>query len=273
MSLSWSGHTHRRVSIPRSGFWVFKLVFDRVLTSSEIEFQSLGRDSGCSSLTSLKNSPSSLTFQSLGRDSGCSSGLTIGAVARLVHVSIPRSGFWVFKPTSTYRTTGPTSCFNPSVGILGVQARSGSRETETRRLFQSLGRDSGCSSHLRDAERYLIDAVSIPRSGFWVFKRRSSCGARCGRPSFNPSVGILGVQATTNLLYAMDIDLFQSLGRDSGCSSLRFVDQLRQVLDVSIPRSGFWVFKHRHRNRYADHCRSFNPSVGILGVQATNIIL
>ena len=38
---------------------------------------------------------------------------------------------------------------------------------------------------------------------------------------------------------------------------------------VSIPRSGFWVFKPVIVLPGSSNCVSFNPSVGILGVQAT----
>ena len=60
-------------------------------------------------------------FQSLGRDSGCSSTMTLIEIALDIRVSIPRSGFWVFKPVD-------------------------------------------------DDEEVVLSAVSIPRSGFWVFK-------------------------------------------------------------------------------------------------------
>ena len=61
--------------------------------------------------------------------------------------------------------------------------------------------------------------VSIPRSGFWVFKRLQSSEVSSAHSTF------------------------QSLGRDSGCSSYAFCADLDGAIDVSIPRSGFWVFK------------------------------
>ena len=149
----------------------------------------------------------------------------------------------MFKLRRQYLLTVYSDCFNPSVGILGVQAcppegipslaqqfQSLGRDSgcsswfvkkvpNQKYLFQSLGRDSGCSSNLATAQAMEEPAVSIPRSGFWVFKLVSS-------------LSIVG-----------PLTLFQSLGRDSGCSSA--LDALTQagIYDVSIPRSGFWVFK------------------------------
>ena len=133
-------------------------------------FQSLGRDSGCSSHLIKAHGDALESFQSLGRDSGCS--------------SAPRRA-----------------------------------EAADGRRFQSLGRDSGCSSVDAVAEKFQAWAVSIPRSGFWVFKH--GFPAQGGRRvcCFNPSVGILGVQAAV----------------------ARILREIKRR--VSIPRSGFWVFK------------------------------
>ena len=101
----------------------------------------------------------------------------------------------MFKRDRRLRASQCRCGFNPSVGILGVQAERGEYAYEEMEKFQSLGRDSGCSSDDETAFVRLVIAVSIPRSGFWVFKHP------CTRHW--PSGG----------------------GR------------------VSIPRSGFWVFK------------------------------
>ena len=115
-----------------------------------------------------------------------------------MNVSIPRSGFWVFKPPVLLRKTAISNRFNPSVGILGVQARFALCPGSRMLLFQSLGRDSGCSSHEAEQEAIEEREVSIPRSGFWVFKPKRAAGRSWPLP------------------------WFQSLGRDSGCSSFRF---------------------------------------------------
>ena len=86
-------------------------------------------------------------FQSLGRDS--------------VHSSI----------SSAISSNLASSCFNPSVGILFIQARVAIRWR---------------------GGQY---AVSIPRSGFCSFKRDSYRWYPYGLSSFNPSVGILFIQA------------------------------------------------------------------------------
>jgi len=85
--------------------------------------------------------------------------------------------------------------FNPSVGILVVQAMVHAQERPRR-----------CR-------------VSIPQSGFWLFKLSVPCPLR--------RVGIL----------------FQSLSRDSGCSSFRRIIVQCPLRIVSIPQSGFWLFK------------------------------
>ena len=66
-------------------------------------------------------------------------------LATVCQVSIPRAGFWVFKPVAL-------------------------RVTPSDEVFQSLGRDSGCSNHGRGGSRPGQTRVSIPRAGFWVFK-------------------------------------------------------------------------------------------------------
>ncbi len=189
-------------------------------------------------------------------------------------------------------------CFNPSVGILFVQAYPISERRRTDGTFQSLGRDSVCSSSRQPPHR-----------------RRSSAG-------FNPSVGILFVQAHPWGDTPIHSTEFQSLGRDSVCSSSTRRSPIRAVavcfnpsvgilfvqagqlslvnrlaVTVSIPRSGFCLFKRggiwyyyvkinmfqslgrdsvcSSRNaQMAVHgaTPSFNPSVGILFVQALGAV-
>ena len=62
------------------------------------------------------------------------------------HVSIPQSGFWVFKHAAGVGPVSDPLGFNPSVGILGVQARRDDGQATGQETFQSLSRDSGCSS-------------------------------------------------------------------------------------------------------------------------------
>ena len=186
-------------------------------------------------------------------------------------VSIPRSGFWVFKHHPHPLGSDGIPSFNPSVGILGVQAASFRPQSLSISLFQSLGRDSGCSSQAISIVAIIVSIVSIPRSGFWVFKPSSCGGSQPELPRFNPSVGILGVQASSAVRPAFVSPLFQSLGRDSGCSSKRVGGGLSGGVAVSIPRSGFWVFKLKTKGKCNATTKSFNPSVGILGVQARGV--
>ena len=284
--------SHVQVSIPRSGFWVFKQKRQSDHSNAQSCFNpSVGILGVQAPLPQYLQRPAPL-FQSLGRDSGCSSYPRASAPVFCGQVSIPRSGFWVFKradgkpnkrgkfvsiPRSGFWVFKPLSytpvcllvcCFNPSVGILGVQARRSEGLGRQRPEFQSLGRDSGCSSS------------------------RTATRGRGKEKGFNPSVGILGVQASSMERDDMKTDEFQSLGRDSGCSSPhRRTSQKRRPRfqslgrdsgcssedeakpneskrKVSIPRSGFWVFKHDRYTLAQWKARRFNPSVGILGVQA-----
>ena len=209
-----------------------------------------------------------MKFQSLGRDSGCSSVQTGEGHKRSLNVSIPRSGFWVFKPAAAAPTSACGCRFNPSVGILGVQATTGrpaaraartgfnpsvgilgvqaepeEKATNRAERFQSLGRDSGCSSFSRRQEQQ-------------GKKRFQSLGRDSGCSSFAGDQGSSCVKT------------FQSLGRDSGCSSPSTAIWLTQIFAVSIPRSGFWVFKRVWWTGEERMSSGFNPSVGILGVQA-----
>ena len=208
-------------------------------------------------------------FQSLGRDSGCSSDSGWRGDVSSARVSIPRSGFWVFKRRRRWPPRRRPASFNPSVGILGVQAWLAIKASSGNVEFQSLGRDSGCSSEVTPDVLDQLVQVSIPRSGFWVFKldldKQPQGGddlvsiPRSGFWVFKPACAI-GVEPR--------FELFQSLGRDSGCSSLDGLPRSTANLSVSIPRSGFWVFKQRRRMIQDEQKARFNPSVGILGVQA-----
>ena len=157
-------------------------------------------------------------FQSLGRDSGCSSDRQTWAAIWQCHVSIPRSGFWVFKRRHQQRSDAQARSFNPSVGILGVQASTALIRRPHYYQFQSLGRDSGCSSRRPALARRPPPAVSIPRSGFWVFKHR--------RPASIPPFASVSIPRSGFWVFK------RAANRPAPRSE-----------PVSIPRSGFWVFK------------------------------
>ena len=134
-------------------------------------------------------------------------------------VSIPRSGFCSFKLIQLPAAGVEASSFNPSVGILFIQAPSLSTDSVHLLKFQSLGRDSVHSSSHIGSDVTRLPSVSIPRSGFCSFKH-----TWCSR--------------TESLYWA-----FQSLGRDSVHSSSLVGLHLVEIDDVSIPRSGFCSFK------------------------------
>ena len=174
----------------------------------------------------------------------------------------------MFKPVGGYNRGRGYLGFNPSVGILGVQASKCIMLIAPLSLFQSLGRDSGCSSHNPNLCAAWKSAVSIPRSGFWVFKLALSPVITCGNRKFQSLGRDSGCSSYIKGLPCGGNPMFQSLGRDSGCSSsassapvpasVRFQSLgrdsgcssslpcwlVRAAVFVSIPRSGFWVFKH-----------------------------
>ena len=207
-------------------------------------FQSLGRDSGCSS---IQREGEHLVLRVRFNPSvgilGVQAHRQTTAAVFTEHVSIPRSGFWVFKHRPDRRPSDRQHRFNPSVGILGVQAMD--------------------AQAAEDADHRFNPSVGI--LGVQANERRRDPAPE---RSFNPSVGILGVQAGSDTSLGIDINLFQSLGRDSGCSSAVFLSQAACWLNVSIPRSGFWVFKLEAEGKRDGSRDGFNPSVGILGVQA-----
>ena len=218
-------------------------------------------------------------FQSLGRDSVHSSSQRRRRLARSVVVSIPRSGFCSFKPAdrarpgaeaATFQSLGRDSVHSSlqADGRLFIQASALHCQSGPRIEFQSLGRDSvhssGCGALLPSGE----SPVSIPRSGFCSFKPLNPATVLAAMKGFNPSVGILFIQAATRKGRKYAYEMFQSLGRDSVHSSkshcyplarsspsfnpsvgILFIQadvalQFNALLeDVSIPRSGFCSFK------------------------------
>ncbi len=85
--------------------------------------------------------------------------------------------------------------FNPSVGILWVQASRNDTISHKGRGFQSLSRDSMGSGFILVPYHEWAVFVSIPQSGFYGFRRMRAQAGSCPSASFNPSVGILWVQA------------------------------------------------------------------------------
>ena len=134
------------------------------------------------------------------------------------HVSIPRSGFWVFKRSCTNGARPGTSRFNPSVGILGVQASPSSRAQAQPASFNPSVGILGVQAWAWQAWRTFNSGFnpSVGILGVQASLQPDPCQLRHG---FNPSVGILGVQAPTLIRYTVPAVRFQSLGRDSGCSS------------------------------------------------------
>ena len=158
-------------------------------------------------------------------------------------VSIPRSGFCSFKRFSWIAASGSEISFNPSVGILFIQARVSYPFRWDRSV--SIPRSGFCSFKLANADSGPSNPKPFQSLGrdsvHSSFNSTSSLYSSNSR--FNPSVGILFIQAPNNSNRHQTSLEFQSLGRDSVHSSSEspFLAQLAQV--VSIPRSGFCSFK------------------------------
>ena len=238
-----------RVSIPRSGFCSFKLPKSICIESWKWLFQSLGRDSVHSSLKREIMFDSRCSFQSLGRDSVHSSPRPRLHPLHPRGVSIPRSGFCSFKQNQAEESLVEGVGFNPSVGILFIQAHSHSWSCccSEYRFNPSVGilfiqaRDFGAGEHSRFGfnpsvgilfiqaypERFhhaLIPPVSIPRSGFCSFKpRRGADGLGFG--AVFQSLGRDSVHSSRAAPAPGQSKpaRFQSLGRDSVHSSLDLV--------------------------------------------------
>ena len=79
-------------------------------------------------------------------------------------------------------------------------------------------------------QSFVLLAVSIPQSGFWLFRPRLLIDAKRDVRGFNPSIGILVVQTVLVGAQHIALRLFQSLNRDSGCSDFtvaRSISDLR----------------------------------------------
>mgnify|MGYP005627443729 CR=1 FL=1 len=108
--------------------------------------------------------------------------------------------------------------FNPSVGILFIQADAQSRPFRPSGRFQSLGRDSVHSSVDRERQgNTVLEFQSLGRDS--VHSSLKTRIKKLGIAGFNPSVGILFIQAERQDSPV----LYQG--------------------EVSIPRSGFCSFK------------------------------
>ena len=236
--------------------------------ASNPEFQSLNRDSGCSDLSSSSLmglgrfgfNPSigilvvqtkrqaalgkeSKRFQSLNRDSGCSDcarghtcaaafssfnpsiGILVVQTRPIIDgqtghesVSIPQSGFWLFRPVTLQFQAGGKGGFNPSIGILVVQTIFSSSDSPFLRQFQSLNRDSGCSDHSGRGTEKEKNMVSIPQSGFWLFRPTCQSTRRGFHLVSIPQSGFWLFRPRCWCAFRSCIGGFQSLNRDSGCS-------------------------------------------------------
>jgi len=151
--------------------------------------------------------------------------------------------------------------------ILFVQAKSENFFPIGTFRFQSLGRDSVCSSNCHNRGVALAKPVSISWARFCLFKLSSFItsslfiirfnllgeilfvqallrpSSSANSASFNLLGEILFVQAcmASNLRWARG--QFQSLGRDSVCSSREAANKRERQIQVSISWARFCLFK------------------------------
>ena len=144
-----------------------------------------------------------LWFQSLSRDSWWSNFANHELHLVPLLVSIPQSGFLVVKPTRWPISSGCSTCFNPSVGILGGQTQQ------------------------PDSETFPCCTVSIPQSGFLVVKLAALAMMSIGKCQVSiPQSGFLVVKRSSTGKARHLYCWFQSLSRDSWWSNfLPGVDQ------------------------------------------------
>ena len=236
-----------------------------------------------------------LVFQSLGRDSVLSNLLFLAADVGLFLVSIPRSGFCFVErdtvplilPRLVVSIPRSGFCFverdtvPPLLPRLEVSIpRSGFCFVEPRLLlaprpavkpFQSLGRDSVLSNWEQISRRWFDKTVSIPRSGFCFVEHGEGRLVAQSQTRFNPSVGILFCRTTwTDWGFGRELDMFQSLGRDSVLSNHARRDCMGTALRRFNPSVGI-LFCRTDAGRPWGRCFArFNPSVGILFCRTTN---
>ncbi len=127
--------------------------------------------------------------------------------------------------------------FNPSVGILVVRTHPAiPRGAPGIRFNPSVG-------------------ILVVRTGVDLVAGNDGRG-------FNPSVGILVVRTIRPHLIQRQYHMFQSLGRDSGCSDGAPGTAVGRPNNVSIPRSGFWLFGPEIEARIIEHLLVSIPRSG-----------
>ncbi len=160
-----------------------------------------------------------------------------------MYVSIPQSGWRGFKLAVVSKPITFNPCFNPSVGMAGVQAVALQVATVDR--FPVSIPQSGWRGFKPAILVCVVHhiPVSIPQSGWRGFKHESVEYGDVHQPVSIPQSGWRGFKLSIHRRSTPRILEFQSLSRDGGGSSV--------ILTVAQLRKD-----------------SFNPSVGMAGVQA-----
>ena len=162
----------------------------------------------------------SVAFQSLNRDSGCSDRAIYCRPMGTEKVSIPQSGFWLFRPTLLEASPHCTVGFNPSIGILVVQT-SNNNERDIA-LEGSFNPSIGIL--VVQTVGYVVvetvpEVVSIPQSGFWLFRLAGGLATAALITGVSiPQSGFWLFRPSAPNPVVYSFFWFQSLNRDSGCS-------------------------------------------------------
>jgi len=178
-------------------------------------------------------------------------------------VSIPRSGWIVFQRAFYVGRGAVASVSIPRSGWIVFQHRY-LRVVATAGGFQSLVRDGSCFNHGQVRvfahrasfnpsfgmdrvsttdyhENQRRAAVSIPRSGWIVFQRRSDSRLRWVQPVSIPRSGWIVFQLRHALRRAVHVCFNPSFGMDRVSTPMLFMAAVNA--GVSIPRSGWIVFQ------------------------------
>ena len=212
-------------------------------------------------------------------------------------VSISWARFCLFKRNTRRGKWASNHCFNLLSEILFVQANHLEGNVLKLHLFQSLERDSVCSSQQGRVEDFIGGLVSISWARFCLFKQKYRAFVEAAKSgfnllseilfvqarlfartaqhlrSFNLLSEILFVQASTGAPSASSASRFQSLERDSVCSSLHVKIMQFLCVIVSISWARFCLFKRRWRFGQLRLLSRFNLLSEILFVQASTAAL
>ena len=158
-------------------------------------------------------------------------------------VSIPRSGFCSFKLEQITQFPLAPRCFNPSVGILFIQAAPGAHSRSVTGCFNpSVGILFIQALFHCNSTQYHIEFQSLGRDS--VHSSPMTPNSTAMNPAMFQSLGRDSVHSSCMLCYIIGSNAPVSIPRSGFCSFKPVAERtLPSSLFVSIPRSGFCSFK------------------------------